>query len=140
MHASFPHLGTTHDAKVWRATAHQHPMAPRELALGDPAYVGADQVLVKHKKPKGGSLTAQQKVTNRVIDGYRSRVEHIIGFIKHHGIFNGSFRGLFGWLLLWSKLLFTQQTCACAGAGRVSPAAGLGGTSLAMAVVAANNN
>ena len=84
VHASFPHLGTTHDVRVWRNTAAQHPLYPGEIVMGDPAYVGADQVLVKHKRPKNGSLTATQKVTNRVIDGYRSRVEHIIGKQQHN--------------------------------------------------------
>jgi len=53
---------------------------------------GAD-VLVLHKKPKGGSLTPGQKEENKIQSSQRIPVEHGYARIKYHAIFRGPYNG-----------------------------------------------
>jgi len=49
-------------------------------------------VQIPHKKPKGGSLTKEQKQENKVISGIRVTVEHAIGGMKRFGCTSQIFR------------------------------------------------
>lgn len=69
---------------------------------GDLGYKGVEGVAVPHKKPKGGSLTPEQKGENRVFSGSRVRVEHGIRRIKGFRVVRDEFRlatGLFARVL-----------------------------------------
>ena len=55
--------------------------------LGDLAYIGNHHVITEHKKPRGGSLTDNQRLFNCVLDHYRARVEHAVRRIRFHQCF-----------------------------------------------------
>ena len=63
---------------------------PPKVALWvDKGFVGINEylrsdteIVIPHKKPKGGSLTAEQKQENKIISSIRITVEHAIGGMK----------------------------------------------------------
>ena len=54
----------------------------RQLFAGDKAYIGEENILTPHKKPKNGELTALQKEENRVFSSSRIFIEHLIRRIR----------------------------------------------------------
>lgn len=91
VHYTGPHAGTLHDEKILQ----QHPpdFEPWEWGLGDGAFLSNPHILVKHIQPAGGLLTKPQVTINTIFNYWRLRVEHIIGEIKRHDMFDGVFRG-----------------------------------------------
>ena len=87
------HPGSRHDLTVRR----QGPVLPGEARIhADSAYQGYDKehpnIDYPYKKPKGGSLTAEEKQYNRGLSGFRVRVEHKIGETKRFRIVSHPFR------------------------------------------------
>lgn len=83
------HPGTVHDKKVYdRARVHSPPGTTRK---GDLGYLGTS-LLIPHKKPRGGSLTEEQKAENRQHASERIVVEHAIGKMKVFKIASERFR------------------------------------------------
>jgi len=77
------------------AVAAQFPHATR---MGDLAYQGLEGGEVPHKKPRGGTLTPEQKEANRGFSSVRVRVEHSIRRVKAFRIVRDEYRlatGLF---------------------------------------------
>jgi len=66
--------------------------------FGDLGYTGIKKdfpwinSIIPWKTPKGGKLTEEEKVVNKLISGVRVRVEHAIGGVKRFGIISGIFR------------------------------------------------
>lgn len=62
---------------------------PKEVAVyADTAFIGEQQahpyLFLPKKKPKGRSLTEDEKLTNKIISSYRVIAEHAIGGIKRY--------------------------------------------------------
>lgn len=64
----------------------------KQQFLGDKAYVGEAQILTPQKKPKGRTLTAQQKESNRQLSKRRIYIEHLIGRVKFFRVVQEKFR------------------------------------------------
>ena len=47
-----------------------------------PAYIGCPEILTEWKKPKGRSLSPDQKEWNLLLQFYRARNEHLIATLK----------------------------------------------------------
>ena len=60
--------------------------------LGDKAYLGEVQILTPKKKPRGGSLTSEEKQNNRTLSQRRIYVEHLIRRVKIFRILSEKFR------------------------------------------------
>ena len=89
---SSSHPGSRHDLTVRR----RGPVLPGEARIhADSAYQGYDKehpnIDHPYKKPKGGSLTAEEKQYNRGLSGFRVRVEHKIGETKRFRIVSNPF-------------------------------------------------
>jgi hypothetical protein len=87
------HPGSRHDLTARR----QGPAMPGEARIyTDSAYQGYDKehpnIDFPYKKPKGGSLTEEEKQYNRGLSGFRVRVEHKSGEIKRFRIVSNPFR------------------------------------------------
>jgi DDE superfamily endonuclease len=76
---SVAYPGQVHDKKVYDQEPVQR--SPNVPAKDDSGYQGSD-LQTPHKKPKGGSLTPQQKAHNRQHARERIVVEHGIGRMK----------------------------------------------------------
>ena len=50
-------------------------------------------ILVKFQQPKNGLLFPWQVKMNVIFNYFRLRVEHVIGMIKKHSMFDGVYRG-----------------------------------------------
>ena len=50
----------------------------KQLFEGDKTYIGEENILTPHKKPKNGELTVLQKEENRVFSSSRIFIEHLI--------------------------------------------------------------
>lgn len=81
--------GKVHDKKVFDTARVQPP--PGRSRSGDLGYLGAP-LRVPHRKPKGGSLTEEQKRDNRLHASERIVVEHTIGKMKVFKIVSERFR------------------------------------------------
>ena len=103
VHYTGPHIGTMHDEKILEA----YPPAfePWEWGLGDGAFKSNHHILVKYQQPANGILTADQVAMNTIFNYWRLRVEHIIGEVNRHDMFDGVFRG--SYILLKSALDLT---------------------------------
>jgi hypothetical protein len=91
--ASPSHPGSRHDLMIRR----EGPALSGEARVhGDSAYQGYDKehanIDYPYKKPKGGSLTDEEKQYNRGLSGFRVRVEHKIGETKHFRVVSDRFR------------------------------------------------
>jgi DDE superfamily endonuclease/Helix-turn-helix of DDE superfamily endonuclease len=86
---SVAYPGRVHDKKVYDQEPVQRP--PEVPAKGDSGYQGSD-LQTPHKKPKGGSLSEQQKAQNRQHARERIVVEHGIGRMKVFQILAQRFR------------------------------------------------
>jgi len=87
------HPGSHHDLAIRR----DGPDLPEgSRAYGDSAYQGYDKehpaIDYPYKKPKGGSLTAEEKEYNGGLSRFRVRVEHKIGQVKRFRIVSDRFR------------------------------------------------
>ena len=61
--------------------------------MGNGAFKSNWHILIKYQQPEGGVLTKSQVEFNAVFNYWRLRVEHIIGEVKNHDMFDGVFRG-----------------------------------------------
>jgi hypothetical protein len=86
---SSAHPGQVHDKKVYDRTRVQSP--PGLIRKGDLGYLGTS-LSIPHKKPKGGSLTPEQKEQNRMHASERIVVEHTLGKMKVFKIVSERFR------------------------------------------------
>jgi hypothetical protein len=91
------HPGPRADKRIYEQSgvAAQFPQAPK---LADLAYLGAAEVVVPQRKPRGQELTAEQRQANRDLARQRVYVEHGIRRIKGWRILRGEYRlptGLF---------------------------------------------
>lgn len=87
------HPGSHHDLTIRRDGAN----LPRgSHVYGDSAYQGYDKehpnTDYPYKKPKGGSLTREEKEYNGGLSRFRVRVEHKIGEVKRFRIVSDRFR------------------------------------------------
>jgi hypothetical protein len=105
---SGPHLGTTHDVKLYRRV---HPPMNGQKVLADLAYIGgqerAHELIVPFKKQlvrrrvlstgrvsiNSIPLTENQSLFNRIHAWYRTTIEHAFGFVKRFRIINSTYRG-----------------------------------------------
>ena len=90
-------LGPTEPGKSHDKTICLGLKFPKQTTLlCDLAYLGFRaenaNVLLPHKKPKGGQLTADQKAENRELARMRVVVEHAIGRLKRFQILVRRFR------------------------------------------------
>ena len=91
------HPGPKSDKKLYEGSraAGQYPQAARRADL---AYVGVPEMLLPHKKPRGGQLTPEQKQENRHAARARVPVEHGVRRVKAWRILRDEYRlaqGLF---------------------------------------------
>ena len=90
---SGPHLGTISDIELWRRYKPKNKLYNNELFLADKAYIGSQDCITEIKKYKSRDLTDVQKAWNRIIQWYRSSVEHGIGYVKRFKILSDKYRG-----------------------------------------------
>jgi len=96
------HPGPRSDKKLYEGSqaAKQYPQAARRADL---AYVGVPDMLLPHKKPRGGELTPEQKAENRHAASARVPVEHGVRRVKAWRILRDEYRlaqGLFSSIAL----------------------------------------
>lgn len=63
-----------------------------EIILGDSGYQGAEKVLTPFKKPRGGTLTPEQKEVNNYIHSRRVKVENTFAHMKQFSILSQDWR------------------------------------------------
>ena len=83
------HPGAVHDKKVYDQEQVQKP--PEIPASGDSGYQGSD-LSTPHKKPRGGTLSDEQKTHNRAQARQRIVIEHSFGHLKIFGIMAQRYR------------------------------------------------
>jgi hypothetical protein len=91
--------GRQHDLRQLKKTGVLEHI-PKDVSLWlDKGYLGIqdslkhnNSVMMPHKKPKGKSLTPEQKRENKIISGIRIVVEHAINGIKRFGSMSGIYR------------------------------------------------
>ena len=81
--------GKVHDKKVYDRSRVLSP--PGTTRKGDLGYLGTS-LSIPHKKPRGGSLTDEQKRRNRQHASERIVVEHTIGKMKVFKVASERFR------------------------------------------------
>lgn len=96
------HPGPKSDKKLYEQSqaSRQYPRAARRADL---AYVGVPEMLLPHKKPRGGQLTPEQKEENRHAASQRVPVEHGVRRVKAWRILRDEYRlaqGLFSTIAL----------------------------------------
>ena len=74
------HRGPESDITLFRVQ--QKNFSEKQLFAGDKAYIGEENILTPHKKPKNGELTTLQKEENRVFSSSRIFIEHLIRRIR----------------------------------------------------------
>ena len=104
------HEGSTHDKPIADATPYPLPEGSELLQdLGFQGYtLEGVQIVQPHKKPRGGSLSEEQKVENKTIAGRRVRIEHIISSIKRCRILKEPIR-------LWKDTARDMVMAICVG-------------------------
>jgi hypothetical protein len=75
--------GKTHDKRIYDDSRVTTPTNIKRG--GDTGYQGTTMEM-PHKKPKGKSLTPEQKESNRAFSSKRVKAEHGIGAMKRFGI------------------------------------------------------
>ncbi len=91
---SGPHIGTTHDLRIWAENT--PPLLARERYLGDKAYIGQDyehQLIVPFKEQEGEELPNDRKCFNLIHRWYRATIEHTFSYVKRFRILNSVYRG-----------------------------------------------
>lgn len=87
--------GPTADKRLYEQSGVSERYGTAER-YGDKAYQGVDGMRVPHKKPKGGTLTPEQREENRELARIRVRVEHGIRRLKAFRIVRDEYRLAFG--------------------------------------------
>ncbi len=86
--------GTVHDKKI--ADASPYPLLAGSVLLQDLGFLAftLDGVTMRtpHRKPRGGQLTAEQKVENRQLSSCRVRIEHVNSSVKRCRMLKESMR------------------------------------------------
>jgi hypothetical protein len=81
--------GTDYDGHIFDNSNLQ--FEPHELILGDGHYISCPQVITPIRK---NQIQDDDDIAfNVVIQNYRARVEHVIGFVTHHACFKTAWRG-----------------------------------------------
>ncbi|MFC5110877.1 transposase family protein [Kibdelosporangium philippinense] len=88
---SAPLPGSMHDRKAFAECDWEDLLAETSV-IGDPAYRGT-HTITPRKKPKGGELSAGDKVNNKFISSLRSVVERCIAHIKNWKMIATGYRG-----------------------------------------------
>jgi hypothetical protein len=93
--------GRIHDSRqLQKSSVVEH--IPKEVGIwADRAYSknmakNGNTVMIPHKKPRKGKLSAEQKAENRIISSLRTLVEHAIGGIKRFRCMTDPFPNKFG--------------------------------------------
>lgn len=93
IHVSKAYPGATHDFALHK---NQKPIDRRAKPYGDGGYQGIDQLCpyaeIPYKKPKGGTLTNEEKLYNRVLSRIRVTIEHTFAQIKTFNILSHTYR------------------------------------------------
>ena len=76
---SGPHIGVTHDVRLFRENT--PPLQRGEKLLGDKAYVGNPLLIAPHKMARG-VLSQRKRAFNVVHSWYRVTIEHCFAFVK----------------------------------------------------------
>jgi hypothetical protein len=82
--------GPTSDINLFREV--QSKFDPNQQFRGDKAFIGGENIVTPHKKPKGKKLTEDQKQENKEFSGRRVFVEHVIRLVKIFRICEQRFR------------------------------------------------
>ena len=86
--------GSVHDKRIADATP--YPLPPGSHLLQDLGFQAftLDGVTIQtpHKKPRGGTLTAEQKADNRQLARRRIRIEHVNSSVKRCRIVKDTMR------------------------------------------------
>ena len=88
------YFGSTHDKRL--ADSLPYPLPPGSQLLQDLGFMGfsleAVEILMPHKKPRGGSLTLQRKTENKQLAQRRVRIEHVNSSVKRLRIIKDTIR------------------------------------------------
>jgi DDE superfamily endonuclease len=93
--------GSTHDLTMLRGDGLLYRLGPDEGAMGDKAYVGAQEdrpeipVVVPTKATRGRPVTEEQKAANRVINRCRVVIEHVNAQLNRFQALKQVFRSMF---------------------------------------------
>ncbi|NEP84982.1 MAG: transposase [Okeania sp. SIO3B3] len=86
--------GKRHDKRL--ADHSEYNLPKGSILLQDTGFQGFNlqdiSIVQPKKKPRGGKLTEEEKLTNREISKVRVRIEHIIRSVKIYGIVKDKFR------------------------------------------------
>jgi hypothetical protein len=93
--------GRLHDSKQLRKCCVIEHIPKQVTIWADSAYSknmakNGNEVMIPHKKPRKGTLSAEQKSENKIIRGLRMAVEHGIGGIKRFRCMSDSLRNKSG--------------------------------------------
>lgn len=88
---SGPHIGSIHDIKLWNLYGPRLSLG--EKLLADKGYISSrnPELIVPYKNPS--NLTDDEKSFNRVLQWYRTTIEHSFAYIKRFTILSGCYRG-----------------------------------------------
>lgn len=87
---SGPHPGRMHDARI--ATVQPPPVPAGKVLLGDSAYESIRNIVTPEKRKAGQTLSYESRRMNRMIQFYRSPVEHFFSYVKRFRILSGRVR------------------------------------------------
>ena len=100
--------GKAHDQRIADEARYQLP--PGSVLIQDTGFQGFEmrdvQIVQPKKKPRGGTLTAEEKAENRRISSIRVRIEHVIGSVKKYRIVHDVIRTRAD--IWWDKVM---ETC-----------------------------
>jgi IS5 family transposase len=94
--------GRTHDLTVLRYTGLLDRLPPGAGVMADKGYVGAGAdagaraVVIPARATKNHPLTGEQKASNRVVNGCRVVVEHVMAQLNRFQVLRQTFRSVFG--------------------------------------------
>jgi DDE superfamily endonuclease/Helix-turn-helix of DDE superfamily endonuclease len=94
--------GSVHDLTLLRGSGLLDRLEEGEGVMADKAYVGADQgrpglrVVVPHKRPPRGELTAAQKGHNRRVSRRRVKAEQVFAQLSRFAVLRQRFRAVMG--------------------------------------------
>lgn len=107
--------GAMHDKKLRDESAQ---IADDVIVLADSGYQGiqedCEQAIIPTKKPKGGSLTNEQKILNKAISQARVCVEHVIGEAKTFKVLCHRFRNFrYSYSTIFGIVMYLVNLRAC---------------------------
>jgi hypothetical protein len=94
--------GSVHDLTLLRGSGLLDHLEEAEGVMVDKAYLGADRdrpglgVVIPHKRPPKGELSAAQKGYNRRVSRRRVKVEHVLAQFSRFQALRQRFRGIMG--------------------------------------------